>query len=106
MKEVYDNSIVGIGGITPTGLLTSLLCEAQRIESQLTPEEKTKREERRRITEETRRRKAQVLKNICPNCESKLIRGKKEKKLDYKRLWTCKECKSRYSDEGETYNRP
>lgn len=28
----------------------------------------------------------------CPNCESSLIRGKKEKKRDYKRAFLCKGC--------------
>lgn len=37
-------------------------------------------------------RQARILKNICPNCEGKLVRGRKQKHNDYKRAWRCVDC--------------
>jgi uncharacterized protein with PIN domain len=33
----------------------------------------------------------------CPDCGSKLIRGKKDKRNDYKRTWTCGECEKTFT---------
>lgn len=33
-----------------------------------------------------------ICRGICPKCNSKLIRGKKDKKNGYKRTWRCESC--------------
>lgn len=38
-----------------------------------------------------------IRKSICPICSGKLNRGIKIKKNDYKRKWTCTNCKSEYT---------
>lgn len=42
-------------------------------------------------------RQARILKNICPKCSGKLIRGRKEKHNDYKRAWHCVDCNTNHS---------
>lgn len=37
-------------------------------------------------------RQARILKNMCPDCSGKLIRGSKQKKHNYKRGWRCIDC--------------
>ena len=76
--------------------LATLMKRAKQKESKLTPEE---RAERNRIYEEYRKKQrisAFIQQGTCPNCSSKLIRGKKDKKNDYKRMWTCKSCDSKF----------
>jgi uncharacterized protein with PIN domain len=90
-----------IGGASPAFGLTELMAALAVSESKLTPEQKAERAEKRQLTSEQRKRKAMVLQSICPNCESKLVRGKKEKKLGYKRLWTCGKCENRYTGDGD-----
>lgn len=86
-------SVIGIGSSPdPYALISSLLVASAREKAKLTDEEKAERRERRRQAEEQRIRKALVLKGICPDCKGNLVRGKKDKKNDYKRVWTCKSC--------------
>lgn len=48
--------------------------------------------------EREQKRKGKIHKNICPDCEGKLSRGKKDKNNDYKRAWHCNLCvKSHYA---------
>ncbi len=82
-----------IGNIPdPYALISSLMIATAKERSKLTEEEKAERRERRRLLEEQRVRKNAIIKNICPDCEGKLIRGKKDKKNDYKRSWYCSNC--------------
>lgn len=37
-------------------------------------------------------RQARILKNMCPDCSGKLVRGSKQKKHNYKRGWRCIDC--------------
>lgn len=39
-------------------------------------------------------RQARILKNSCPDCSGKLMRGRKQKKNDYKRTWRCADCEN------------
>lgn len=39
-----------------------------------------------------RKRQTQIRQQICPKCEGKLTRGKKNKHNGYKREWLCNEC--------------
>lgn len=92
-----EKELIGIieNGRSDTSLypiISSLMAASVIRESNLTPEEKAQRTKKRELMAEERIRKAKVLKNICPECEGKLIRGKKDKKNDYKRMWTCKDC--------------
>jgi RNase P subunit RPR2 len=91
---VLEKVITGILGneVSPYALLSSLMNASANQNSKLTPEEKAERAERRRLLSEQRIREVKIIKNICPDCEGKLIRGKKDKKNDYKRIWTCKDC--------------
>jgi len=84
--------VIGVGGANPYALLHSLVAASARERAKLTDEEKAERRERLRLAEEQRIRRASVLKNICPDCEGDLVRGKKDKKNDYKRVWMCKKC--------------
>ena len=35
------------------------------------------------------KRQSEIRSNTCPNCKGVLKRGKRHKKLDYKRSWIC-----------------
>lgn len=36
------------------------------------------------------KRQSEIRSNTCPNCKGKLKRGNRNKDLDYKRVWTCR----------------
>jgi hypothetical protein len=95
MQEKEIISLVG-SGVSPYALISSMMIAANK-NSNLTSEQKAKREEERRLLSEQRIRHAKIIKNICPDCEGKLIRGKKDKKNDYKRKWICGDCGSSHS---------
>ena len=81
-----------IGSPSPYALLHSLVAAHVRENAKLTDEEKAERRERLKLAEEQRIRRASILRNICPDCEGNLVRGKKDKKNDYKRAWVCNKC--------------
>lgn len=74
-----------------------LLAETRKAEARLPEEERTRRKEERRKASEERLRQAQIIQNVCPFCEGKLIRGKKDKKNNYKRSWQCSNCRRTHS---------
>lgn len=78
-------------------LAIGLLAELKRAEVRLSEEEKELRKEKRRLASEERFRQASILQNICPSCKGKLVRGKKNKKNDYKRDWKCSKCNEIHS---------
>lgn len=85
--------IQGLGyGASPYALISSMVAASAHADSKLTTEERAEREERRRILEEERIRFSKISQGICPNCNSKLTRGKKDRKNNYKRTWTCNGC--------------
>lgn len=97
---------IGIGGMgiigessmsSIYGTAIGLLSEARKAEARLSEEEREHRKEVERLNREERFRKASITQGICPECESKLIRGKKNKKNNYKRDWECKKCKKTHS---------
>lgn len=91
MKEKDIISI--IGSSTPSyGLLNALLASSVHHNNKRTPEEREAIAKRRRLRHEEEQRQANIIKNVCPTCNGKLIRGKKDKKNDYKRTWTCTDC--------------
>ena len=83
--------------------INSLLAGMMARNSKLTPEEKTANRKANELRIEKECRKYQVIKNVCPSCEGKLIRGQKDKRNDYKRLWTCRACGDKYTNEGDLY---
>lgn len=99
-NKMNEKQIIGIigNGASTYALISSMMLASARANSKLTTEEKMERKEKRRLLEEERIRKAKIIKNICPECEGKLIRGKKDKKNDYKRIWNCESCKSSHTE--------
>ena len=69
---------------------------AERATETCTVEEKAEKEKRKKFNAEQRVKQAKIRKNICPDCDGKLERGKKDKKMDYKRKWHCASCHSRF----------
>jgi uncharacterized protein with PIN domain len=97
MKQDDFLGIVGHGGSPFTDLISPLFAAAAIRDSRLSKEEKAERAERLRLFREERERKAKVIQNICPDCDGKLARGKKDKKNNYKRQWNCKDCGNSHS---------
>jgi hypothetical protein len=91
MKEKDVIGLLSNGG-SPYDLITPLLTAAAIRDSKLSKEEKAERAERRRLYYEEQARRDNIIQNICPDCQGKLARGKKDKKNNYKRQWNCKEC--------------
>lgn len=75
----------------------SLLAEARKAEARLPEEERERRKEERLKASEERLRQSQIIANKCPSCGGKLVRGKKDKRNDYKRNWDCLDCGSQHS---------
>lgn len=96
MQDKELNKIIA-SGVSPYSLLNMLMIASAKERAKLTSEQKAEREEQRRLYAEQRLRQAQITENICPDCEGKLSRGKKDKKNGYKRLWTCKDCGNSHS---------
>lgn len=94
---MHKKDILGImeSGISPYTMINSMLVASAHRNANLTVEQKAEREERIRLESEERVRRLReikILQSICPDCEGKLIRGKKDKKKDYKRVWSCSSC--------------
>ena len=85
------NRIIGGRPDITWGLIASLLSEPEKESPEVKAWRQAKSEERRRHN--------LVLQNICPGveCDGTLVRGKKNKKNDYKRDWKCEKCSSVYS---------
>jgi predicted SprT family Zn-dependent metalloprotease len=77
-------------------LLSSLAQQAERKFKSLPQEEQNRitaeRKEQEIIKGEQKRVTAYMNQGKCPDCLGKLIRGKKDKKNDYKRAWRCEKC--------------
>lgn len=71
---------------------SALMSGILRKKAHLSAEEKQRIEQERAADRRERLRQAQIIRNICPACEGKLIRGKKDKRNDYKRAWKCSSC--------------
>lgn len=80
-----------------TTLYGVMMASIAHQEDKITPKERADRKEESRIKSEQREKRAKVIKNICPDCNGKLSRGKKDKKNNYKRFWTCKDCGNSHS---------
>jgi transposase-like protein len=87
---VFDDSISSFA------LINAAIMGAKYRERNMTPEERAERNEKVRLENEARRNYYMVLKGDCPKCDGKLKRGKKDKRLDYKREWKCKSCETSF----------
>ncbi len=88
-----------IYGASTLALMSSMLLMAQegRKKRSDLPKEERERIERERLKVEEATRVARVLMSgKCPGCNAKVIRGKKDKKMDYKRKFTCPKCENVY----------
>lgn len=77
-------------------LFTSLAAYIERENAKLTPEERKVKEDARKEREDLERISRIVQQGKCPHCDSKLIRGKKDKHNKYIRTWTCSGCDSKF----------
>lgn len=87
MNDMTRICVAGVG----------LLASTRKAEASLPEEERNRRREERRLEQEERHRRACIVQGICPSCREKLIRGKKNRKNDYKRDWYCSGCESTHS---------
>lgn len=78
-------------------LAIGLLAESRKAEARLSEEEREFRKEKRRLASEERYRQSSIVQSVCPSCKGKLVRGKKNKKNDYKRDWKCSKCNEIHS---------
>jgi len=84
-------------GSNPLTTITAMMLGAKRnYNGKYTKEEKEIMRQEREAIKIEEFRCSQVRQGICPSCKGKLIRGKKDKRNDYKRLWDCKECKEKH----------
>jgi len=83
--------------INSIALLETLNARAKSRDAKLTPEEREERDIEHKATRERQRINAKINQGLCPECDGKLLRGKKDKHNDYKRLWTCKSCNRKHS---------
>lgn len=90
--------ILSIGqGTDLASIYGTIMSMAASEMSKLTPQERAERQKHNRLRAEERIRQSKILKNICPDCEGKLSRGKKDKKNGYKRAWVCNNCNTTHS---------
>ena len=90
-------AVVSYGGGDSMALGSALLTAIQTKRANQTEEERQANQDKYLALKEERLRKAHIIRGVCPSCKSKLIRGKKDKKNDYKRVWTCTKCSDIHS---------
>lgn len=90
-----------LGSMDYSTLLQQIVATNAINKSKLTKKQVEEIELDSKKREEMRVRKAKVMNNICPDCEGKLSRGKKEKKLNYERTWKCNSCEFSFKSNGE-----
>ena len=88
-----DRIVSGIGSNPLTTITAMMLGANQRYKEIYTKEEREIMKQKREAIREEEIRCSLVRQCICPSCKGKLIRGKKDKRNNYKRSWECKECK-------------
>jgi transposase-like protein len=88
MKPVYSD----IDGIAAWASMLALAERARARFNALPIAEQERIRKERADREERNRVEWFVRQGKCPYCESKLIRGKKDKNNDYKRVWHCPTC--------------
>jgi|GEM_PF-1521354 len=88
-----DRIVSGLGS-NPLTTITAIMLGANRnYNKKYTKEEREIMRQEREVTRLEEIRCSKVRQGSCPSCEGKMIRGKKDKRYNYKRLWECRECK-------------
>lgn len=90
-------NFIGGRGYPSMAEISALLTAATIRENNLTPEEREKRKHEREEVREAHRVAVCIRQGECPECHKKLVRGKKNRKNDYKRDWLCENCDSIHS---------
>lgn len=87
-----DRIVSGVGS-NPLSTITAMMLSANRnFNEKYTKEEQLEMKLKREAIRKEEVRCSYIRQGICPSCEGRLIRGKKNKRNDYKRSWDCKEC--------------
>ena len=79
----------------PFSTITSLLLLTQQAKKKFNALPQSEQDQiiaKRESDAEQKRITQHIQQGVCPHCEGKLIRGKKDKKNDYKRTWKCLNC--------------
>lgn len=87
-----DRIVGGIGSNPLSTVMAMMLRANKNYNEKYTEEERRKMKEDREAIRREEIRCSGVRQGICPSCNGKLIRGKKDKRNNYKRSWECKEC--------------
>lgn len=88
------DKIVSDIGSNPLSTIVAMMLSANRnFNEKYTKEQQLEMKQNREAIRKEEVRCANIRQGICPSCEGKLIRGKKDKRNNYKRSWDCKECK-------------
>lgn len=94
MQREYNNPYGDFA--TNVAFLQTIVKQAEKRRAKMTPEEL----EVERVETEERNKQYNINKHInqgvCPDCKSKLVRGKKDKNNNYRRTWTCSECDNKF----------
>lgn len=94
MNEQELNRIVSGVGSNPLSTIVKMMLGANRnYNEKYTKEERERMRQEREAIRNEEIRCSHIRSGICPSCEGKLVRGKKDKRHNYKRSWECKECK-------------
>lgn len=87
------NRVVSGVGSNPLSTIAAMMLGANRkYNEKYTKEEQLEMKQKRDAIRREEIRCITVRQGICPSCEGKLIRGKKDKRNNYKRSWECKNC--------------
>lgn len=77
----------------PYELIGTMLNESnKRLNAKYSKEEREELNRKMEQHREEEARKCLIHQSICPSCNAKLIRGKKDKRNEYKRKWECTAC--------------
>lgn len=87
-----DRIVSGLGSNPLTTITAMMLGANKNFKEKYTKEERERMKQEREAIREEEIRCSQVRQGICPSCKGKLIRGKKDKRNNYKRSWKCEDC--------------
>ena len=87
-----DRIVSGVGS-NPLSTIAAMMLGANRnYNEKYTKEEKMEMRQKREAIRAEEIRCSHIRQGNCPSCEGKLIRGKKDKRNNYKRSWECRDC--------------